>query len=232
MVAGLQYHSHQGEPKMSSGLDGFFTALKAADAEERTFNILETCCFPKGCRIAEDMQPMLATVLIPKLEAAGMKTDEWTRGALMLEEPFLSQVKAIVCRGCKHFECEHNSTPQSGRRGDILNDITEYTYGERQEANAKLAEALVPQKSVEDWVAKGVVVEMPHVMSSRKQFNLSFAVEHPTKGKTAIIVRRKKGERGDIVMFSSRLGNTTYHPLPNSASETSAKLHEIVTAAI
>jgi hypothetical protein len=198
------------------------------DTEERVFDILETCCFPKGCRIDEESQPYLATVLIPKLEAAGMETAEWTLGALMLEEPHLSRVKSIVCRGCKHFECEHNTTPQSGRRGDILSDITEFGYGERQEANAQLVEALVPEKSVQDWVAKGIAVEMPHAMSSRTQFSMSFAVE-TAKGKTSVWVKRKKGEQGEISVYGS---SRAHYPLPRTAAETSAKLHEIVAAAI
>lgn len=172
---------------------------------------------------------MLATVLIPKLEAAGMKTTEWTRGALMLEEPFLSQVKDIVCRGCMHFECEHNTTPQSGRRGDILNDITEYGYAGRQEANAKLAEALVPRRSVEGWVALGVIVETPFVTSSRKHLHMSITIKHPTKGETTIRLGRKRGEQGEISVYGS---STAHYPMPRTADETSAMLYEIVTAAI
>lgn len=75
---------------------------------ERTFNILETCCFPKGCLIPEGLQPHLATVLIPQLEAAGMKVAEWTRGALALEEPYLSKVKSIVCKPCGIYKCPFN----------------------------------------------------------------------------------------------------------------------------
>lgn len=197
--------------------------------DERVFNILETCCFPKGCRIAEEMQPMLATVLIPKLEAAGMKTVEWIRGALMFEEPYFSQVKSIVCRGCMHFECEHNTTPRRGRSNDILDDITECGYADRQEANAKLAEALVPEKSVQGWVAQGVIVEVPFVMSSRRRFSMSFAVVHPTKGRTTVHISRKKGEQGEISVYGS---NTARYPMPRTAVETSNQLHVIVTAAI
>ena len=97
---------------------------------ERTFNILELCCFPKGCLIPEELQPHLATVLVPKLEAAGMKTAEWTRGALMLEEPHFSKVRSIVCRPCNIVKCPIN--PRF-RPADGLSDLMDGLYAERIE---------------------------------------------------------------------------------------------------
>ncbi|MDO8407816.1 MAG: hypothetical protein Q7S95_01085 [bacterium] len=193
---------------------------------ERTFDMLETCCFPKGCRIADEMQPMLATVLIPKLEAAGMKTAEWTRGALMLEEPLLSQVKAVVCRGCAIYDCEHN--PQHGRQsGDLMFEMYNWGYGDRREKNKDLLEALLPNQFITEMVAKGVIVEMMEPSTSNKWFNMHAGVEHSTKGKISIMLRRKKGEQGVISVYGAV--KATY-PMPNSAAATSQKLREIIEA--
>ncbi len=195
-------------------------------AAVRTFNILETCCFPKGCRIADEMQPRLATVLVPQLEAAGMTAAAWTRGARMQEEPFLSQVKSVVCRGCKHFECEHN--PQYGRQsGDLMFEMYNWNYGDRREKNKDLLEALLPNWFVTDMVAKGVGVEMMEPDTSNKWFNMSLCVEHPIKGKISIVLRRKKGEAGEIYVYGAI--KATY-PMPDSAAATSQRLREIINS--
>lgn len=75
----------------------------------KTIDILETACFPKGCMFDENLQLILATELVPKLRDAGMTPSEWTRGAALLEEPHLTQVKSIVCKGCRQTLCPHNS---------------------------------------------------------------------------------------------------------------------------
>ena len=75
---------------------------------ERTFNVLEVCCFPTGCLLPEGVRDSLATVFVPELEEAGMSPAEWTRGALQLEEPHLSNVKSIVCKRCNMRECPFN----------------------------------------------------------------------------------------------------------------------------
>lgn len=196
-----------------------------AQPAERTFDILETYCFPKGCMIGKDMQLMLATVFIPDLEAAGMKTAEWTRGALMLEEPFLSQVKSVVCRRCKHFECEHN--PQHDRRSggrDLMFEMYNWSYGDRLEKDRELLEALLSNQFVTDMAAKGIVIEM-HVNTSRKRFRMYASVKHPTKGKIDISLCRKKDEAGEISVYGAV--KATY-PMPNSASATSQKLREVI----
>jgi hypothetical protein len=108
---------------------------------ERAFNILETCCFPKGCFIDEETQPYLATVLIPKLEALGMTTAEWTRGALMLEEPHLAQVRSVVCRQCNHQECPYSS-PSLKTTG--LNDLKIGQWKDRLDKGKALLEQLLP----------------------------------------------------------------------------------------
>lgn len=194
---------------------------------ERTFNTLELCCFPKGCHIKKETQPFLATVLVPKLEAVGMKTAEWTCGALMLEEPYLSTVKSIVCRGCMHFECEHNTTPQQGNTGDILNDIFNYQYGDRQEGNVALVTALLPEAVVADWTARGLTVTKPFVMSSRKKFSISFNVVHPQRGEMGLRIHNKKGGSGKITVFSG--SSWTDNLLPRTSETASKKLQELVT---
>jgi hypothetical protein len=196
--------------------------------DERTFNILELYCFPKGCHIEKETQPYLATVLVPKLEAVGMKTAEWTRGALMLEEPYLSTVKSVVCRRCMHFECEHNTTPQQGNTGDILSDIFNYRYGDRQEGNVALFTALLPETVVADWTARGLTVTKLFVRSSRNQFSVSFDVVHPQRGKLGFRIHHKKGGSGKITVFSG--SSWTDHPLPRTSETATKKLQELVTA--
>ncbi len=113
----------------------------------RTFDILETCCFPEGCLIPEDRQLCLATVHIPQLKAAGMTTGEWTRGALMLEEPHLTKVRGIVCRQCNIRKCSFN--PRF-RPSDGLSHLTDGDYPWRvKEANRILAQLLPPEEQAE-----------------------------------------------------------------------------------
>jgi len=72
-------------------------------------SMLKTVIFPNGCLIDRDLQILLAMDLVPKLEKAGMTMPEWTRGAEFLEEPHLTKVKSVVCRGCVLTSCTHNS---------------------------------------------------------------------------------------------------------------------------
>lgn len=138
---------------------------------ERTFNILETYCFPKGCLIPEDQQPYLATVLIPQLEAAGMKTAEWTRGALMLEEPHLTKVKSIVCRGCGRWECQFNPRfKPSGGLGDLMDG----QYADRIKKGDELLAQLLPEAKkteLEQQDIKVITLQIP----SRKNPKLLFS---------------------------------------------------------
>jgi len=109
---------------------------------KRTFNVLELCCFPEGCLISEEEQPLLATVLVPRLEAAGMKTIEWTRGALMLEEPHFSKVRSIVCKPCNTVECPIN--PRF-KPNDGLSDLMDGLYAERIEKGEAVLAQLLPE---------------------------------------------------------------------------------------
>ncbi len=198
------------------------------ESAERIFDVLELCCFPKGCRINDEEQPYLATVLVPRLETAGMQTVEWTKGALLLEEPYYSQVKNVVCRSCTHYECEHN--PQHGREsGDLMFEMYNWRYADRREKNEELLEALLPNKFIDDTVKKGVIVGFRVPTTSNKWFQMQIDVEHPTKGKISIWLRRKRGEAGEIMLFGT-LKDT--YPMPNSAAATSLKLREIVEAFI
>lgn len=138
---------------------------------ERTFNTLELCCFPKGCLIPEETQPMLATDLVPQLEAAGMETVEWTRGALMLEEPYLSEVKGIVCRQCNICECPFN--PRF-KLSDGLSDLMDGQYADRIERGNRLLAQFLPEEKktkLEQVGIKVVAFQMP----SRKNPKLVFA---------------------------------------------------------
>ena len=79
--------------------------------ETTAMNILETCCFPKDCLKPGDEQLAMATVHVPMLIEAGMTTAEYTRGALLLEEPFYTKVRAEVCRRCRFVDCKHHPDP-------------------------------------------------------------------------------------------------------------------------
>lgn len=138
---------------------------------ERTFNILELCCFPKGCLIPKDQQPYLATVLVPKLEVAGMKTAEWTRGALMLEEPHLTKVKNIVCRRCNIRECSFN--PRF-RPSDGLSDLMDGQYQDRIKKGDDLIVQFLPEVKKAELEQIGITV-IAFQMPSRKNPKLIFS---------------------------------------------------------
>lgn len=69
----------------------------------------EAKCFPQGCLVNPEEQPTVATVIVPELKKRGLSVEQYTRGAVKLEQPFLDQVKKVVCKGCEHFECVHNN---------------------------------------------------------------------------------------------------------------------------
>lgn len=138
---------------------------------ERTFDILETCCFPKGCLVPKDHQPYLATVLVPQLEAAGMKTAEWTRGALLLEEPYLTSVKGIVCRQCGIRECTFN--PRF-KPSDDFSDLMDGQYADRLKKGDDLLAQLLPDTKRAELEQAGVKV-CAIQMASRKNPKLIFA---------------------------------------------------------
>lgn len=146
-----------------------------AEAERTSFNILELHCFPKGCCIDAESQPYLATVHIPKLEAAGMKVAEWTLGALNLEEPHLSMVKSIVCKGCRHTECIHNAkhpTPFSA--------LMEGRYPERMHKGDDLVRDILPMTKKAEIEALGIKIEGWH-QPSRQNPRLLFSFCHKEK---------------------------------------------------
>lgn len=194
---------------------------------DRTFDMLELCCFPKGCLIDDSMQSVLATVLVPELEASGMKTYEWTRGALMLEEPHLTKVKGIVCRGCKLSACQHN--PQHGQDAivdDLMHQMYSWPYADRfNKNNRMLLEALVPRQFVSDMLVNGIIIRANEPSTSGKWFSMNMRVEHPTRGNMLILLKRKKGEAGEIAVYGTI--NAQY-PLPDLAGEVAKKLREII----
>ena len=144
---------------------------------ERTFDILELCCFPQGCLIPADHQPYLATVIVPQLEAAGMKTVEWTRGALMLEEPHLSKVKGIVCRQCNIHECAFNL---HFRPTDGLGDLMVGQYADRIERGIQLLAELLPEVKKTELERVGIKV-IAFQMPSRKNPQLVFSFTRDDK---------------------------------------------------
>ncbi len=136
----------------------------------RTFNLLELLCFPKGCVIEEESQPYLATVLVPQLEARGMKAAEWTRGALMLEEPYLTQIKAVVCRQCNHDECSFN---RKFRWSEELLGLRDGQYSDRVAKGRELQAQLLSAETRQELEARGIKAGS-YQMPSRKNPVLSF----------------------------------------------------------
>ena len=181
---------------------------------ERTFNILETHCFPKGCLIPEETQPYLATVLIPQLEAAGMKTAEWIRGALILEEPHLSKVKDIVCRRCNIRECPFN--PRF-RPSDGLSDLMDGQYADRIKKGDDLLARLLPEEKKVELKQTGIEV-VAFQMPSRKNPQLVFLFTRGDKTRRVsceVGTRRLLTDEGEetllsLEQLSQKIGSATH----------------------
>jgi len=181
---------------------------------KRTFNVLETCCFPKGCLIPEETQLLLALVLIPKLEAAGMKAAEWTRGALMLEEPHLSKVKSIVCRQCNIRECPFN--PRF-RPSDGLSDLMDGQYADRIKKGNDLLSQLLPEAKKAQLEQTGIKV-IAFQMPSRKNPKLVFSFTRGDKSRRVsceIGTRRLWTDEGEETLLSleqlgQKIGEATH----------------------
>ena len=192
---------------------------------ERTFDILETYCFPRGCMLDGTLQHLLAYELLPKIKANGMTTGEWTRGALMLEDPLYTQVKSVVCRGCAIIVCPHNAGYGS-QEDNLFYEILNWSYAERLDRNEELTEALLPASVIAEWATQGIEVKA-YPSSSRTRFTLDVHIKHPTAGERHVSVYRKKGEAGEITI--SGAGYAT-HQLPRTPEDTSMKLREIINA--
>ena len=170
---------------------------------ERTFNALELKCFPSGCLIPNNQQPILATVLVPQLEVAGMQTAEWTRGALMLEEPHFTFVKGIVCRSCHISECQYNP---HFRPSDGLKELMEGQYADRIKKGDDLLAKIIPNAKKAELKQAGiefVALQMP----SRKNPQLVFSFSRDG------ISRRVCCEVGRRRLFSADEGEETLHSL-------------------
>ena len=199
------------------------------DETDGSISILSLCVWPKGCLRDKDEQTALAIgLMVPALKELGMTVPQWTRGALMLEEPYFSMVKSVSCRGCRFFDCTHNTTRRDGRPSeDIIDTITECLYAERREANAKLVEALLPKAYSDTWTALGLTVGEPFAMTSRTRFHLSVTVTDLMGIKTTIEVHRKKGAPGEIIVYA--IDGCKVLPMPPTSAAIAAKLNEIVT---
>lgn len=138
---------------------------------ERVFDLLEMGCVPKGCLLPEDTHLLLAMLYVPKLETAGMKVAEWTRGALMLEEPYLSQVRAIFCRGCARVECQFNLHREPT---DELRDLMNGQYADRIKKGEDLLAQLLPETKKSELEQKGIE-SIAFQMPSRKNPQLAFS---------------------------------------------------------
>ncbi|MDA2922715.1 hypothetical protein MYX07_05640 [Patescibacteria group bacterium AH-259-L07] len=140
-----------------------------------TVDILETACFPKGCLIDREMQLMLATDLVPKLKATGLTLPEWTRGAALLEEPHLSRVKAIVCRGCMLTSCLHNSRYSPIAEDDPLRRAFNLPYGDRLDFEQEVLEKILPADEVRKLEEHGLEV-FRWMSSSRNQVHITIRI--------------------------------------------------------
>ena len=136
----------------------------------RTFDVLTLNCFPKGCLVNKEVQLHLATILVPQLEAVGMTCAEWTRGALMFEEPHFSKIKGIVCKKCGICKCSLNPRFESP---NTLRDLMNGRYAERVEKGDQLLARLLSKTTKEELKKKGIrciVFQMP----SRKNPRIVF----------------------------------------------------------
>jgi hypothetical protein len=136
----------------------------------RTLNILETCCFPKGCILPDDIQRLLAPDSIQKLEKAGLEAREWTRGALMHEEPYFSKIKEVVCGPCEQNECQLNKRLEPSGLFGLKNG----RYHERIEYGNQLLEQLLPETRRVELQKVGIKC-LTHQMPSRKNPKLLFS---------------------------------------------------------
>jgi len=138
--------------------------------------------------MSENLQPALATLFVPRLEATGMTTAEWTRGALMLEEPHFSKVKGIVCTGCALRRCPFNPRPNF----DGLFDLMYGQYADRIEKGDRLLAELLSEALKTELKRRGIEV-VALQMPSRKnpQLVFSFTREDKTHRVSCEVGRRR-----------------------------------------
>ena len=194
------------------------------DANDNTINALETDCFPRGCQLPGMLQYALATTFVPQLKAAGMTAAEWTRGAELLEEPYLSQTKGIVCAGCAIFTCEHNSR-QGQQPENFFRQLRSCGYAARRDMNEKLLELLLPTDTLTKWEACGITISFKGAHSSCTQFGARIELKHPTRNEICIILRHDKKVREILLLVES---NRESFPLPATPEATARALQEIV----
>jgi hypothetical protein len=106
-----------------------------------------------------------------------MKTAEWTRGALMLEEPYLTKVKGVVCRQCNICECQFN--PRF-KPNDGLNDLMDGQYADRIKKGGNLLAQLLPEAKKAELEQTGIEV-IAFQMPSRKNPKLVFSFTRNNK---------------------------------------------------
>lgn len=188
---------------------------------ERTFNILELCCFPKGCLIPEEMQLYLATVLVPRLEEMGMETSEWTCGAELLEEPHLSMVKSVVCRGCALTKCSHNSKFSPIAEDDPLRSAFCIPYGERMDFDRKVLDQLLSEEEVRKLESRGLKVSK-WMSSSRNQIHITIRIGEQSVSYSAHL-RNKQSD------FSV---NNEDRPVPTSIADIRTAVKEVTDGVI
>jgi len=140
-------------------------------------DLLKTCCFPNGCILPNESQKMLALVMVPKLEAAGMTPTEWTTGAVMLEEPHLSKVRSIVCQRCNLTACQFNFRSRIDGLGDLMCGL----YADRLKKGDQLLGQLLPEARKTELGQEGIKCEAS-LLPSRKNPKLWFYFTR--KGKT------------------------------------------------
>lgn len=182
-----------------------------------SLNILETVCYPAGCMINEEMQTMLALVLVPKLKEAGLTTAEYTRGATLLEEPYFTKVKSIVCHGCGHTSCQYNGKYSPIGEDDPLRVAFRIPYGERMNFDQKVLDQILPEDEVRKLESNGLKVSK-WMSSSRNQIYITIEIGGNT-------VRYSTNLRKKWTDFSV---NNEGRPVPTSIDGIRATVKEIM----
>ncbi len=181
-----------------------------------TINILETVCYPKGCMINEEMQLMMAMVLVPRLREAGMTTSEWTLGAALLEEPHLTKVKSVVCRGCNLKLCPHNGKYSPIAEDDPLRTVFHIPYGNRMDFNREVLDQILPEDEVRKLEEDGLKV-FKWMSSSRNQIHITVKVGDQSI-RYAANLRQK---RTDFTV------NSEERPVPTSIADICTAVKEV-----
>lgn len=211
---------HQSQlDQMSAEVAEYEAAQKELIDKEQTesVSLLETACFPKGCLLSQDIQTAMALYAVQQLKQVVLTPIEWTRGAQLLEEPYLSQVKKILCAGCGLIKCPHHTANIFGANGNPLHGIFDLPYSERFDFDDGIVNILLPDTQRKELSEKGVSTST-WMTSSRNQVHI-----HVSVGNHSIHYYASKKKRKTTLSINNKLRNE-----PASFNDIVAAITEIV----